>query len=783
MQYLKIAWRNLLRSKGFSFINITGLTIGMASAVLILLWIQNELSYDSFHTNRARIYECWNRGTFDGKLQCWNTTPKILGPTLKQEIPEIAENTRVNNRWYVTSVAEKKVSSHALVVDPSFLTMFSFPMIKGNPATALNNLYSIVITEEMAKKMFGNEDAMNKIIRIDQDNFTVTGILKDLPPNSTFDFEYLLPWDYMKKTGEDDQYWGNNSVGNYVLLTPGATEAAVDAKIKDITIKHSKGVEQQEVFLHPMSKWRLYSNFENGKITGGRISVVRLFGVIAAFILLIACINFMNLSTARSERRAKEVGIRKVAGARRRSLILQFMGESILIAFLAALLAYPLVQWSLPAFDTLVQKQLTIPYGSASFWLSSLAFILLTGIIAGSYPAFFLSSFQPVRVLKGAFKRAHARVNPRKVLVVVQFSFAIILVICTLVVVQQIRYAQERQIGYDRSQLVYHWTTGDINKYFTPIKSALLSSGVATDVTRTNLTVTNGGNDSWGFQWEGKRVGDKIDFDVLNEDEGLVRTAGFHLVQGRDMDLTSFPTDSTAMLLNESAANAMGFKNPIGQQVTEDNGLTYHIVGVIKDFVLGSPYQHTKPLIIEGAKGGYFNVINIRMAAGSTEKNMRFMEKIFKQYNPNYPFEYHFADTDYALKFEDGQRVATLTGLFSTLTIFISCLGLFGLAAYMTSNRIKEIGVRKVLGASVLRITTLLTREFLALVVLAIVIATPIAWYIMSIWLNDFSYRVDLHWWIFALAGAAAILLSLMTVSYQAIRAAIANPVKSLRTE
>ncbi|HVV06044.1 MAG TPA: ABC transporter permease [Puia sp.] len=783
MQYLKIAWRNLLRSKGFSFINITGLTIGMASAVLILLWIQNELSYDSFHTNRARIYECWNRGTFDGKLQCWNTTPKILGPTLKQEIPEIAENTRVNNRWYVTSVAEKKVSSHALVVDPSFLTMFSFPMIKGNPATALNNLYSIVITEEMAKKMFGNEDAMNKIIRIDQDNFTVTGILKDLPPNSTFDFEYLLPWDYMKKTGEDDQYWGNNSVGNYVLLTPGATEAAVDAKIKDITIKHSKGVEQQEVFLHPMSKWRLYSNFENGKITGGRISVVRLFGVIAAFILLIACINFMNLSTARSERRAKEVGIRKVAGARRRSLILQFMGESILIAFLAALLAYPLVQWSLPAFDTLVQKQLTIPYGSASFWLSSLAFILLTGIIAGSYPAFFLSSFQPVRVLKGAFKKAHARVNPRKVLVVVQFSFAIILVICTLVVVQQIRYAQERQIGYDRSQLVYHWTTGDINKYFTPIKSALLSSGVATDVTRTNLTVTNGGNDSWGFQWEGKRVGDKIDFDVLNEDEGLVRTAGFHLVQGRDMDLTSFPTDSTAMLLNESAANAMGFKNPIGQQVTEDNGLTYHIVGVIKDFVLGSPYQHTKPLIIEGAKGGYFNVINIRMAAGSTEKNMRFMEKIFKQYNPNYPFEYHFADTDYALKFEDGQRVATLTGLFSTLTIFISCLGLFGLAAYMTSNRIKEIGVRKVLGASVLRITTLLTREFLALVVLAIVIATPIAWYIMSIWLNDFSYRVDLHWWIFALAGAAAILLSLMTVSYQAIRAAIANPVKSLRTE
>ncbi|HVU55233.1 MAG TPA: ABC transporter permease [Puia sp.] len=783
MQYLKIAWRNLLRSKGFSFINITGLAIGMASAVLILLWIQNELSYDSFHENRARIYECWNRGTFDGKLQCWSSTPMILGPSLKQEFPEIAENTRVEDRWYVTSVGEKKVSSHAHVVDPSFLTIFSFPMIQGNPATALSNVYSIVITEEMAKKMFGKEDPMNKTIRIDQDNFTVTGILKDLPPNSTFDFEYLLPWDYMKKTGQDDQNWGNNSVGNYVLLTPGATEAAVDNKIKDITIRHSKGTEQQEIFLHPMSKWRLYSNFENGKLTGGRISVVRLFGIIAGFILLIACINFMNLSTARSERRAKEVGIRKVAGARRRSLILQFVGESILLAFFAAVLAFPLVQWSLPAFDTLVQKQLVIPYDNGAFWLSALAFILLTGIIAGSYPAFFLSSFQPVKVLKGAFKKAHARVNPRKVLVVVQFSFAIILVTCTLVVIQQIRYAQQRQSGYDRSQLLYHWTTGDINKNYNAIRSALLSSGVATNITRTNLTVTNGGSDTWGFTWQGKQVGDKIDFDVLVQDEGLVRTAGFQLVKGRDMDLVNYPTDSTAMLLNESAARSMGFKDPIGQLVQEDNGATYHVVGVIKDFVLRSPFEHTKPLIIEGVKGGYFNVINIRMAAGNTDRNMGVIEKLFKEYNPNYPFEYHFADKDYAQKFEDGQRVAALTGLFSTLTIFISCLGLFGLAAYMTSSRIKEIGVRKVLGASVLRITALLTKDFLVLVGLAIVIATPIAWYIMSAWLNNFSYRVDLQWWIFLLAGAAAIVLSLLTVSYQAIRAAIASPVKSLRTE
>jgi ABC-type antimicrobial peptide transport system permease subunit len=782
ISYIKVAFRNLWRSKGFSFINIVGLAIGMASAVLILLWIQNELNYDGFHKNKARLYEVWNRGTFDNELQCWPNTPMILGPTLKQEIPGIAGSTRVEDRWYVTSAGEKKVSTHAHVVDPAFLTMFSFTMLKGDAATALNSVYSIVITEEMAKKMFGNEDAMNRTIRIDMDNFTVTGVLKDLSPNSSFDFEYLLPWDYIKKTGQEDQHWSNNAVNNYVLLEPGATEVAVDNKIRDITKKHSNGEVHEELFLHPMSKWRLYSNFENGKITGGRIEVVRLFGIIAAFILLIACINFMNLSTARSERRAKEVGIRKVVGARRGLLIMQFIGESIFIAFIAAFLAYPLVLWALPAFDTLVQKQLAIPFGSISFWIYSLAFILLTGIIAGSYPAFFLSSFKPVKVLKGAFKKAHARVNPRKVLVVLQFSFAIILIICTFIVVQQIRYAQQRQIGYDRSQLIYHWATGDINKNYTSIRQALLSSGVAASVTRTNLTVTNGGSDNWGFEWQGKVAGDKIDFDVLSEDEGLVKTAGLQLVQGRDMDLVNYPTDSTAMILNQSAVSAMGFKTPIGQLVKE-GGINYHVVGVIKDYVLGSPYEHTRPMVIEGSRGRYFNVINMRLAAGNMEKNMRFMEKLFRQYNPNYPFEYHFANADYEQKFEDGQRVAALTGLFSALAIFISCLGLFGLAAYMASNRIKEIGVRKVLGASVIRITILLTKDFLALVVLAMFIATPIAWYVMSTWLQDFSYRIDMPWWTFLLAGGLAIMVSLLTVSYQAIRAAMTNPVKSLRTE
>jgi ABC-type antimicrobial peptide transport system permease subunit len=782
--YIRIALRNLWRSKGFSFTNIIGLAVGMASAVLILLWIHNEVSYDSFHSNKARLYEVWNRGTFDGKLQCWHNTPKPLGPALKQEVPEIADATRINIRWYVTAVGEKRLSSKAFIVDPAFLTMFTFPLLKGDPATALNDVTSIVITEKMAKKMFGSEDPMNKTIRIDKDDLKVTGILKDLPINSTFDFEYLLPWSYMKRTNQDDQQWGNNSALNYVLLKPGATAATVNNKIKDITKKHSNGTEQEELFIHPISKWHLYSSFENGKIVGGRIEIVRLFGIIAAFILLIACINFMNLSTARSERRAKEVGIRKVAGAGRNLLILQFLGESVLIALFAAALAFPLVTWALPAFDKLVNKQLTVPYASPWFWTAAIAFILLTGIIAGSYPAFFLSSFQPVKVLKGAFKKAHARINPRKVLVVVQFSFAIILIISTFIVVQQIRYAQQRQAGYEHSQLVYHWLTGDLDKSFKPIKQALLSSGMATAVTRSNLMLTERGDDSWGFSWQGKTPGEKIDFDVLAVDESLVKTAGLQLAQGRDMDLANFPTDSTAIMLNEAAVKAMGFKEPLGQLVREDNGKVYHVVGVVKDFVLGSPYDHIHPLIVEGINGEGFNVINIRFAAGSNmEKNLHFMEQLFRQYNPSYPFEYHFANEDYARKFDDTQRVATLTALFSALTIFISCLGLFGLAAYMTSNRTKEIGVRKVLGASVFRITALLTKDFLALVILSILIASPIAWYAMHRWLLDYAYRIDIKWWVFLLAGALSVIVSLLTVSYQAIRAALANPVKSLRSE
>ena len=781
--YIKVAFRNLWRSKGFSFLNITGLAIGMASAVLILLWIYNEVSFDRFHKNRNHIYLAMNRGEFDKKLQVWGSTPKILGPTLKMEFPEVKAISRGYYRWFVTMAGETKVSSSAIVTDPAFLSMLSFHLLKGKHATALNDLYSIVITEKMAIKMFGNTDALNKLIRIDSNNFRVTGIMKDLPHNSSFDFEFVLPWAYLTHTGEDDKSWGNNSIETYVQLNDNASEATVNAKIRDITIRHSNQEEEHEVFLHPMSKWHLYSRFENGEIVGGRIETVRLFGIIAAFILLIGCINFMNLSTARSEKRAKEVGIRKVAGANKRILIGQFIGESLLMSVISGMLALVIVYFALPSFMLLINQQLTIPVNNFYFWLAGISFIILTGVIAGSYPAFFLSSFKPVSVLKGTFKRSHALINPRKVLVVLQFTFAITLIICTFIVMQQIRHAQNRDSGYDRGQLVYQWLSGDLYDKYPLYKNELISSGIATHVTKTSNPLTSPMSDTWGITWKGKNPNDKTDFDRFTQDEGLTKTAGLQLIAGRDMDLKKFPTDSSAMILNESAAKAMGFKDAIGQAV-RDGDNEFHVIGVIEDFILRSPYEETKPMVIEGGQNGSFNVVHIKLSDRyNTAEAVERIGKLFAKYNPAYPFENHFVDEDYARKFDETQRTARLTGLFAGLTIFISCLGLFGLATYMAETRIKEIGVRKVLGATVFKITTLLSKDFLLLVVISILIATPVAWFAMSSWLEGYAYRVNIQWWVFAFAGLLSVIVSLATISYQAVRAAMANPVKSLRNE
>lgn len=783
--FLKVAFRNLVKNKGFSAINISGLAIGMASAMLILTWIQNEISYDQFHTNKERIYEAWNRAEFSGELNCWNTTPKILARTLENDLPEVERAVRVD--WgsnFLFSIGDKRVSVQGTIVDSAFLKVFTFPLLKGNPETVLNDMHSIVLTKSLAKNLFGDEDPMGKIIKIDnQENFTVTGVLKDLPKNTRFDFEYLIPWSYKRKLGDDDDNWGNNSTRTYVLLKPNARLASVAPKVKVLKQKYAKDEPKWEMFLYTIQKWRLYSSFTNGvEDGGGRIEYVRLFGIIAAFILLIACINFMNLSTARSEKRAKEVGIRKVVGAQKVFIIGQFIGESVLMAFFAGIIAIGIVILALPAFNKLIGEEMAIQFSNARAWLAALGFVIFTGILAGSYPAFFLSSFQPVQVLKGSFRKAHALVTPRKILVVLQFTFAIILIICTFIVRQQIEHAQNRETGYNKSNLVYHLFTGDIQKNFELIRNELLTTGVASSITKTSAPLTQSWSDGWGQEWDGKDPNDKTDFFRYNQEGGLGVTAGLQFVKGRDFDVKKFPTDSNAMLINESALKVMKFKDPIGK-IVKDMGQEWHIVGVIKDFILTSPYEPTRPMLIFGPKA-WFNTMLIKLNNNtSTANNLAKAEKIFKKYNPEYPFEYKFIDEEYARKFEDEKRVGTLAALFAGLTIFISCLGLFGLATYMAENRIKEIGVRKVLGASVAGIAALLSKDFLKLVLVSFILAVPVAWWAMHSWLQDYSFRVDIKWWVFALAGVLSVLIAIITVSYQAIKAAIANPVKSLRTE
>jgi putative ABC transport system permease protein len=782
--FFLITWRNLKRNKSFSFINITGLAIGMAAATLILLWIQHEVSYDNFHENKNRLYQAWNRYTTDGQTGCWNNTPIPMASAIMQDYPEVEKTARVQFLPPVKiDFGDKKFYGRGRIVDSSFLEMFTFPVINGNAAVALNDPSSIVLAEKLAKTIFGNDDPVGKVLTLDNtDIFKVSAVVKSPPTNSQFEFEFLIPWAYMRMKGWDDPYWGNNRLATYVLLKQSASLSSIESKIKTLRKNYDKDDPNIETFLYPMSRWHLYGSFENGKESGGRIEIVRLFGIIAAFILLIACINFMNLSTARSEKRAKEVGIRKVVGAQKKSLVAQFLGESVMIAVIAGTFALFIVQLVLPAFNKLVDKKLFIDFENPLFWLAGLAFILITGILAGSYPSVYLSSFKPVSVLKGSLKTVNALVTPRKVLVIVQFTFAIILIIATIIVRQQIQNAQDRQTGYAKDNLVYHFTEGESTKNYMLIKNDLLSSGTALSVTMTSSPVTEGWSNTWGLEWKGKDPKDKTIINRFCADDEVAKTLGLQIVAGRDFDLKNFPTDSSAALLNESAVKHMGFKEPLGQ-IIKDNGQDWHVVGVIKDFIINSPYHPLEPMFIAGAKG-WFNVIHIKLnGKNPAEKNIASLKNIFKKYNPSYEVNYRFADEEYAKKFNDEKRTGTLASLFALLTIIISCLGLFGLSSYMAENRIKEIGVRKVLGASITSITALLSKDFLKLVWLSFAIAGPVAYWAMHSWLKNFPYRVSIHWWVFALAGLAAVFIALVTVSFQAIKAAITNPVKSLRTE
>jgi putative ABC transport system permease protein len=787
--FFKTAWRGMVKNKFYSTINILGLTIGMSSAILILLWIQNEMSHDRFYENANRIYLASNRDKVNGEMFAWNNTPKPLGLAIKKDYPEVEDVVRLNEYAanFLLTAEDKHFSLHGEFADSDFLKMFSLPLLEGNAATALNSPNGIVLTQQLAIKLFGNEDAMGKTVRIDTaDNFTVTAVLKDLPPNTRFNFEYVLPWSYSTKKGIDDNNWSNNNVLTYILLKPGASQSAFDAKIKNITINHTKdGADKSstEVFTQPLKDTWLYGKQVNGKYVGGRIERVKLFSIIAALILIIACINFMNLSTARSEKRGKEVGIRKVIGAQKKSLIAQFIAESIMLAFIAGVLSVAVVLLVLPAYDQLVGVNLFIDFSNPYYWLFAILFILFTGLLAGLYPAFYLSSFKPIKVLKGTFKLSGSVVTPRKVLVVLQFTFAIILIIGTIIVEEQIEYAQNRDAGYSRNNLAFIIEFGDAHKNYELIKRGLLESGAATAVAQTSAPMTESWGDSWGFSWEGSTESDKkTDFNMFSADDDFAKAMKIKILQGRGIDVNQFKTDSNACLLNEAAVKIMRLKNPIGQVIRSGNDKV-HVVGVIKDFILGTPYEPVQQMIIVGPIYGG-DVINFRVNPNPTfSANLQKAQDVFKQFNPQYPFNVRFYDHEYDLKFRDEKQTATLAGLFAGLTILISCLGLLGLATFVAEARIKEIGVRKVLGASVQGIVALLSKDFLKLVLISFLIASPVAWIVMHNWLASYSYRVNISLWVFVVAGLLSATIAFITVSFQAIKAAIANPVKSLRTE
>ena len=782
--YLKIAWRNLIRNKGFSILNIAGLSIGLTVFTLIILWINFELGFDRFHENQERIYEVNNQYDVEGEIWTWNSTPKAMAPAIKKDYPEVE---RISRYFYDTpflfSVDDKRIKATGTIVDPDFLSIFSFPLVQGDIASVFSDVNSVVITETFAKKMFGDKDPIGEIVVIDNaDTFKVTGILKDLPTNTDFTFEFLVPWAYLTQKGWDDTHWGNNSVATYVMLKKDVNFSDFSTKIKTLRENYDEDSSDMVTLLYPYSRTYLYNEFENGKEIGGRIDLIKMFGIIAAIILIIACINFMNLSTARSEKRAKEVGVRKVMGAPKKHLIYQFLGESILISAIAAIFSILLVLLVLPAFNDLVGHELELDFTSKWFWISALAIVLFTGLLAGSYPALYLSAFKPSAVLKGTFHKADTLITPRKVLVVVQFSVAIILITSTLIISQQLDKVQNRQLGYSKDNLIYTFLEGDIDKNYELIKKELLKSGAASSITKTSSPITESWSNTWGFEWSGKNENDKTIVLRLIADDVVAETMGLELLSGRDLNLQEFPTDSTAVLLNESAVSLMGFNEPLGQ-IIKDNGIEWHVVGVVKDFVFNSPFQKIEPLVIEGAKG-WFNVMHMKLnEANSTSENLAIVENIYKKYNPEYPFDFEFVDGEYAEKFSDQQRIGKLATLFTLLTILISCLGLFGLASYMAENRIKEVGIRKVLGASVTTIVTLLSKDFLKLVAISILIAIPIAWYYMSNWLEEFDFRISISVWVFAIAGGLTLVIALVTVSFQAIKAARANPVKSLRSE
>jgi putative ABC transport system permease protein len=790
--YIKIAWRNLLRNKSFSVINILGLTIGLACSLLILLWVQDERSVDNFHANGDRLFLVYETQYIDGKKDGGYYTPGVLGNELKRVVPEI--EYAANFSWLADNAdrmtfeaGNKTMKWDGCYGDSDFFKMVDYPLLKGKAITALNTPVSLAISEKMAKAFFGTADAAyGKTIRFENDkDLQVTAVFKDLPQNVSTKFDWVLNWPTFLNINSWAKDWGNNGPNTLIMLRKDADAQVVENKIKKFLEKYNKQFSSSfriELGLQRFGDYYLNNIFKDGKIAGGRSEYVRLFSIVAIFILIIACINFMNLTTARSARRAKEIGVRKVAGAIRSSLVRQFLSEAMMITALSVVLASVLVAVVLPFFNQLTGKQIVLPVSENYFWISVALLTLVTGILSGSYPAIFLSGFKPITVLKGTLKFSSSSALFRKGLVVFQFVLSFVLISATILVSRQVNYIQEMKLGFDRENLVVIPIEGELRAKYRVFKEQALNGSGIKSISRQGEMPTNIGSSTGGVSWEGKTPNTTPQFKNAPVGFDYVKTMDLQLVAGRDLS-KDFASDSSGYLINEAAAKLMGYKdNAVGKPI-EQWGVKGQVVGVVKDFHYSSIHGPILPLILRNGEKEWWGNILVRTEAGKTKQALANLEKIWKSVNPKFPFTYSFANEDFNRLYKSEQTVSRLSGWFAFLGIFISCLGLLGLTMFTVEQRTREIGIRKVLGASVFSLFSLLSRQFIILVMIALLIASPFAYWAMDNWLQNFAYKVGIEWWVFALAGLGMIAIALLTVSFQSIRAVFMNPVKSLRTE
>ena len=788
--YLKTAWRNLRRNKAFSVINISGLALGLTCSLLIILWIQDEQSVDGFHKNGKLLYQVYERNYYDGKVEASYPTQGLLAEELKKLIPEIEYASGFEYAsapgTLSTFEANNKVNKMAgLYAGADFFSMFSYPLLQGTEQSALNSPGGLAISKKMAENFFGSaEKAIGQLIRFEnKDELKVTAVFENIPTNSSQQFDFLRTWHDFVKENNWVHNWGNTDPSTFVQLRRNADALKVESKIKDFIDRYRQKDNsfRAELAIQPYPEKYLHSSFKNGYVDGGRIEYVNLFMIVAVFILLIACINFMNLATAQSAKRAKEVGLRKVVGAARSSLVKQFIGEALLLTLFSVVLAIVLSATLLPAFNNLTGKQLSIPFTQPLFWLSILALMIITGFVAGSYPALFLSSLNPVKVLKSGLKFGAGNIFLRKGLVVFQFTLSIILIVGMIVTYRQMNYIQGKNLGYDRDNLLYIPIEGELANKYTLFKQQASEIPGILDISKMRNSPTVIEHHTGSISWPGKDPNLTVSFadGVVGYD--FVKTMKLQLKEGRDFS-KEFGTDSISYMLNETAVNKIGFINPIGETVTWGNH-PGKIIGVLKDFHFSSMHQSIEPLILRLDENWTWGTILVRVKAGKTREVLAGIEKLCSAMNPKFPFTYQFSDSEFSKLYKSEAIVSRLSNCFAFLAIFISCLGLFGLATFTAVQRTKEIGVRKVLGASVPQIIAMLSGSFIKLIVISMFIAFPVAWYFMNKWLENFAYKVHLGWIIFFIAGSVAVMIALLTVSYQAIKAAIANPVRSLRTE